>query len=114
MRDERIGHYRFFILLFGLQMKEGVGARRLSLMKERIQISRESCKWGEHGDGGWGMGEQLCENIKVQVTRLGIIRLYNAIKAQHSISIGVLEVDRSINLKGSTNKKIVKKQSVVT
>lgn len=33
MRDIRSGHYRFFILLFGLQMKRGAGARQLSLMK---------------------------------------------------------------------------------
>lgn len=39
MRDIHGGHYRFFILLFGLQMKRGIGARRLSLMKERSQIS---------------------------------------------------------------------------
>lgn len=45
MRHIRSGHYRFFILLFGLQMKRGAGARRLSLMKEmkeRCQISSES------------------------------------------------------------------------
>ncbi len=53
IRDIRSGHYRFFILLFGLQMKRGAGARRLSLMKERSQISSESYEWeeggGEHG-----------------------------------------------------------------
>lgn len=52
MRDIRSGHYRFFILLFGLQMKRGAGARRLSLMKERSQISSESYEWGEGGGGG--------------------------------------------------------------
>lgn len=49
MRDIRSGHYRFFILLFGLQMKRGAGARRLSLMKERSQISSESYEWEEGG-----------------------------------------------------------------
>lgn len=57
MRDIRSGHYRFFILLFGLQMKRGAGARRLSLMKERSQISSESYEWeeggGEHRQGSF-------------------------------------------------------------
>ena len=47
MRDVCSGHYRFFILLFGLQMKRGTGARRLSLMKERSQVSSESYEWKE-------------------------------------------------------------------
>lgn len=53
MRHIRSGHYRFFILLFGLQMKRGARARRLSLMKEmeeRCQISGESYEW--EGGGG--------------------------------------------------------------
>lgn len=49
MRHIRSGHYRFFILLFGLQMKRGARARRLSLMKERCQISSESSEWEEGG-----------------------------------------------------------------
>lgn len=46
MRDICSGHCRFFILLFGLQMKKGAGARRLSLMKERSQISSEKLRVG--------------------------------------------------------------------
>lgn len=60
MRDIRSGHYRFFILLFGLQMKRGAGARRLSLMKEGSQISSESYKWSEGGgvSGLKGLGKR--------------------------------------------------------
>lgn len=50
MRDIHSGHYRFFILLFGLQMKRGAGARRLSLMKEKSQTSSESYEWEGGGE----------------------------------------------------------------
>lgn len=45
MRDIRSGRYGiFFILLFGLQMKRGTGARRLSLRKETSQVRSASSK----------------------------------------------------------------------
>lgn len=53
MRDIRSGHYRFFILLFGLQMKRGARARRLSLIKERSQISSESYESEEGAGEKW-------------------------------------------------------------